>query len=616
MKRYYSHWLLALLCLFSCQPELELAPTSMILDDVPMAESIITGDGTLHLAGYGYDMAKEKPYPVAILPGQVIQDNSNIGNSGQPWEVSVKAVENRDSLRSFISQSSSFQIGIGSNPGGGDTPPTPDPGGGDNPPPPAPGGGDPPPPAPNPGGGDTPPASPNPGGGGDDGPPPMPVPNARMSAASSALEINGNSVTASLNRTKSLEDLMVFGENIINVVARIRVATDQYFVNDSPTLTPEAQQLLESDPDKFFDQYGTGLISANLLGGEVYFVYSFNTSASTIYSKRERLLEAQLALEGVFNIGGSSNNTSSELNTSYRRLVSSNVSSYVPGFVPAAAIMNEEEANAEAQRLLEYIKANPQNATSLDKQFLPYAAFAGGEGLLVEWERRLECYRRYEQWSVMEARLEEVIRDTNDENLRIEAKTASYDASMQVGLARNCGTSGDPARYQWILDAADGGAIGGGSGDNDTQTLPLYRYYSLERTNHYYSTDPESVKGIDGADSYQPEGIECRVFKEQGEGLTWLKEYWNNPYDDHRYESQLWMKGETQGYEYTRELGYIYENNTGLDESKIRQLYLYYNDEGKDHFMTTDPEGEFGSLAGGSGYRIMGTLGFVLASDE
>lgn len=593
MKRYVSVWLMGWLCLFSCQNDLEdLSSDTMMLEEVSEAGAFTDIGGTSPPAGYGYDQLKDKPYSTAIGLGDVYRNNQGI-DGALPYDVSVKAIENRDSLSSFIARNSEFNLSIGSDNPGGPPPTTPD----ETP-------------------SDTLPPVANP-----DNPSPLPAPspelnfvNAESSSSTNLLEVNGNSVSASLRKVRSLEEKMDFGETMINVVAKIKVATDQYYTNDSPTLTPEAQALLASDPRQFFGKYGTALVSANLLGGELYYVYSFDTRNSTISSRRGRLTEAEAALENIFNVGVSRSDSSAEFSTSFRELTNASVVSYVPGFSPASTVRDEDAAKAEAERLLEYLETNPQDAISIDKKLLPYAAFVQSPELLAEWETRLECYRSYEQWKLMEARLEEVVRTPGiSDQLREDAKVALYDAAMQISNAESCGPAADAARYQPLLDQWEqewNGETAGGS------TVSLYRFYSEERTNSYYTTDPETVEGIDGGSSYQLKEVMGKIFRQPAEGTTWLREAWYNQGDDHRYNTELYVSEENEHYEFVRDLGYIYRDNNGLDQGKIRKLHLFYNDEVKDHLMTTDPQAEaFGSPNGGDGYVPLGTLGYILAED-
>lgn len=589
MKHYYSYWLLALLCLFSCQPDDSELSQSIPLDNVPIANVIVDSDGQSHFAGFGYDRARGKPYNMAIQSSDVILYNGSID---QPWRVRVRAVESRDSLIAFLGRGFRLDVGFGGEPA---------PGGGEEDPPP-----------------------------GDEEPLPLPLPESVMAqladgdnedeeetprqktpGGESPSPLNIKDLSARLEIINSLEEAMSFGENKINVIAQIEVAYAQYYVNDNPTLTPEAQALAESDPTKFFGVYGTEIVSANLLGGELYVVYSLEVSETSRVSKRGNLFEAELALKNIFNIDVGNQDSVAEISTSYRKVLSTEVISTVPNYTPPAVIMDEAQANDEAARLLDYLKANPENAQSLDKAFLPYAAFVRNPEFVAEWDRRRDCYDNYYDWALLASRIKDISREGSySAELRDKAKYFLSQVERDAELARACVSVGDPARYQDILDQAAQEASEG-------QTMSVYRYYSQERTNSYYTTDPASVKNIDGSDSYELVGVEWRIFADPREGTTWLKEYWHNANDDHRYNTEPHGVGESNGYQYTRDLGYILKDNGDLGDDVVRPLYIYYNDEVADHLLTTDPEKEsFGSRQGGDGYRFMGTLGYVLPPND
>ena len=538
MKRYFSYgyWLFSVLTLFSCQPEDELlAPQSMMLEDIPMAEAVIESDGKVNYVGYGYNPQLGKSYKAAIAEDNIISAGGDFGSS-PAFTAEIEIIDSYEKLDEFVN---------------------------------------------------------------------------RSKKRSGGFSFFGFTLGGSKGR--QLTEQMIVDDQHFSVVARVTSRNYRYEVDEnlynldgSFALTPTAQALLsQGDANRFFGEYGTHYVSSITLGGEAYYVYNFDRTKLTEFTQKGSSGGVKFGFEYIFGINGESSGSKESYTFSEmsRAITSSSVFSSLAGFDPKI-ITTVDEFNEEKRRFTEKIESDPVRAATVSMSLRAYTSFVEDPDFQAEFDRRGECYRNYEQWQAMEDKLNFIYRNTTINQLRQEADQALNEVIGRISDAAFCNNAIDATgQYQRIMDWWE----------LEQRTLPLYRYYSLERTNHYYSTDPESVKGIDGADSYQPEGIECRVFKEQGEGLTWLKEYWNNPYDDHRYESQLWMKGETQGYEYTRELGYIYENNTGLDESKIRQLYLYYNDEGKDHFMTTDPEGEFGSLAGGSGYRIMGTLGFAVS---
>ena len=320
-------------------------------------------------------------------------------------------------------------------------------------------------------------------------------------------------------------------------------------------------------------------------------------------------MDAKLAVQNLLNFGGGRNDSTATISTSFRKLVSTTVISSVAGFNTAGQIMNRGEADAEADRLLAYLQGNPQKATSLNdaKTFLPYAAFLDTPGLAEAWAERQLCVDEYQRWKLAELRLGEVILNPtlgDNSPLKEEARRAEYRAEASAGLAGNCNPTEDVRQYKWMADLG--------------ATVPLYRFYSEERTNNYYTTNKESVNNIDGGSSYRYVGIACRVFTRNVGGVTWLREYWYNQGDDHRYDTDQARGVQGSNYVYNGEVGYLYANNgvNAIDDRYLEPVYLFYNDEVKDHLITTDPQREsFGSPDGGDGYTFQGTMGYAVSAD-
>ena len=425
-----------------------------------------------------------------------------------------------------------------------------------------------------------------------------------------AFEQFGGGPGVEANIKKKIVDRIVTADSVVTAVARITSRHYRYETVDIPSLTSEARVLLDQgDASAFFDKYGTTYVSSHVRGGEAYYVYNFAFSRTNRLSRSEQESRVAAYLGSLFDTKSEtsiSDESTSDLGTS---VVSASAVSTIEAYEPAP-VGTVVDLNNEITRLQDYITEHPDEAATVEMSLRTYASFLENEGLEAELDRRLACFGDYYQWQQLSDQLTYINQVTTISRLKSETAQALEEVKGQISQAVSCRTSsGSPATYQGLLDWWE----------LEQRTVPLYRYYSAERTNHYYSPDPTSVTNIDGAGSYQLQGIECRIFKQPpGGGMTWIKEWWYNAGDNHAYSTEIEGVGlETDPvYQYQRELGYIYKDNGSLDEHLIRPLRLYYNNEVKDHMMTTDPQAEaFGSPEGGNGYRFNGTLGFAVSQE-
>ena len=420
---------------------------------------------------------------------------------------------------------------------------------------------------------------------------------------------------------KKIMDRMVVEDSVVTAIARITVRHMRGDVGDRPSLTAEAQSLLDQgDASAFFDAYGTTYVSTGIWGGEAYYLYSFDFAKTNNISQSERESSIRAYLGTLYEYEQTGNTPRQEASELENIIVSRSAVSTIPGYEPGY-VETVEDFDQEKVRIQEYLLAHPQHAVPVDRSIRSYASLTGNEALQTEFDRRMECFGDYYQWQVMADNLAYANRFTTMTRLKSETELALETARQQIRNAVSCReTSGSPSVYQPLLELWK----------VEQQTVPLYRFYSAERTNSYYTTNPETVKNIDGADSYSlvkdvngdgindnEHGIMCRILAKEDPGTTWIEESWHNLNDDHRYNTRLFNRL-LSGYLYERELGYIYENNgvNDIDDQYLRPLSLFYNDEVKDHLMTVDPQQEaFGSPDGGDGYQPMGTLGFAIVQE-
>lgn len=132
---------------------------------------------------------------------------------------------------------------------------------------------------------------------------------------------------------------------------------------------------------------------------------------------------------------------------------------------------------------------------------------------------------------------------------------------------------------------------------------PLYRYFSSNQSNHYYTTEFTDLGR--GALTYQYTWIECHIYNYQADYTIPLYRYWNNNVKDHYYTVDFNELGNGKnGYTYQRIEGYAYL----VQLAGTIPLYKYYHAQGTDHFYTVD-WGELGS--GKDGFVYLGVACYV-----
>ena len=429
----------------------------------------------------------------------------------------------------------------------------------------------------------------------------------------------GGSKGSSLTKKKLVD------RGYFSVVVRITSKITRSFVRGA-TLIPEAQALIDAgEIQRFYDTYGTEFVYDHIVGGDVYYVYRVNREKLIELTERGSSGSVRAGFQYIvgLQVEGSGEKVESSFSEISEAVTDAGQVSNVIGY-PAQTIRSIEDYDREITSLQAYLRENLPNAGTIEMELKPYAdLFPDNEALRTEAERRKDCYTNYEQWEDVENRLSFVYENLDEGGTRESVAQALSEVAAGKSNAANCIATADPGgQYESLIERAD----------LESRTLPLYRFYSADRTNSYYTTDKETLKSVEGegfgyslvTDVDQDgtidnqEGIVCRVLANRGEdgGVSWIKEYWHNNGNDHRYTTALYDKGESDDYKFVRTLdGYVYENNgtNGADDQYLQPLLLYFNKETKDHLITIDPQREaFGSPDGGDGYEFVTTLGFAI----
>jgi len=173
-------------------------------------------------------------------------------------------------------------------------------------------------------------------------------------------------------------------------------------------------------------------------------------------------------------------------------------------------------------------------------------------------------------------------------------------ADDAVELADDADLAADESEL--VADKASLSVLGANLNGCTGVTSPLYRYWSLGATDHFYTTDFNELGW--GRDGYVIEGTEGQLLSDAYArcGALPLYRYWSAGAADHFYTTNFGELG------YGR-IGYIFERVQGycfpFPVSGTKPLYRFVNDVQPDHFYTTRT-----SWVGGN-YRLEGIACYV-----
>lgn len=409
------------------------------------------------------------------------------------------------------------------------------------------------------------------------------------------------------DRTKNITRHTKFESKYVNIVARVKIKTSKYRADGSPELNDQAKQLIDEGKfDQFVSNYGYSYVSSNTLGGEIYYVYTFDFTKQEEMNRSEFTRGVNLGIGSYFglNSGGSGGSTSSELIN--RTLESVNIVSTVPGFSPRP-IKNEEDLSSESDRLISYLDNNPTKAPTVDMEVSFYSNFIDKEGLRQKENDRKTCYDKLTQWNEIENRLAEIKSKTTIGKLRRLAEKDLREANDAISRARDCNGSYGPKNFETTYDWFEAESL----------TDPIYRYYNSVQRDHYLTVS-DHLNKTSGEGDWKFQRIEGRMFPSYRPTIANTKPvylYYDSNLNDHMFTDHY--RGESfdqTNYMNKGIVGYVYkdQNGSATSEGERTAMHQYYNDEIKDHFYTTN----WNELKdGANGYRYYGVFGHVMNED-
>jgi len=145
-----------------------------------------------------------------------------------------------------------------------------------------------------------------------------------------------------------------------------------------------------------------------------------------------------------------------------------------------------------------------------------------------------------------------------------------------------------------------------GPGPSASGAVDVYRWWSSEGGDHFYTTDPEGELAPASAYGYVPEGVAFALWLTPDDGRVPLYRWFSSSRVDHFYTTAA--SGElAPGADYSSEgiLGYVYPEPV----PGTVPLHRWWHTSILDHFYTIDPDGEVGPMLG---YGYEGIEAYVL----
>ncbi|MHA7059539.1 C2 domain-containing protein [Aquimarina sp. M1] len=258
---------------------------------------------------------------------------------------------------------------------------------------------------------------------------------------------------------KTIEEEINISNNTITVVARVALKKIKYFAPEGfPMLSFRAQRLLnEGKFNIFLKKFGPMYVQEHTLGGEVFYLYNYDTSSMTkeVRSSFKRNIKANI--QKLFG-----HQSDVVLSQSEKEIIKSSIEKYtvvsnVPGFAPNL-ITEEGQIVSEANRLNAYLDQNPTLNATMEMKLFPFSKTAQIEHFLSEqfkeiYNKEVKCYTDWEIWNGIKSKVQFVYNSTQQDWLKNAAYQALAILTSRISDSSDCTNSITPsgAEYGDIL---------------------------------------------------------------------------------------------------------------------------------------------------------------------
>ncbi|GAA0725790.1 hypothetical protein GCM10009430_31990 [Aquimarina litoralis] len=254
-------------------------------------------------------------------------------------------------------------------------------------------------------------------------------------------------------KQRVLENKIGFDNNHVTAVVRINVQSFKYSVTKgSPKFNRETNKLLvDGKFDRFFRKHGGSYIDSQTYGGDVYYIYKYNTTNYTKEQKSNYKRSLESSFRAMFNInGGGATNEQQQVINSNR--LSIKTFTNVKNFTPSNTITNVNAALREAQKVKQHINRRPQDAAGIGWRLKSYAglilrdteAFKPSvrNRLVQEFDKAAKCFANRVGWRSLRYEIQKQKETDPTGNLFRNYDAAINYANGKITAAQLCQTIG------------------------------------------------------------------------------------------------------------------------------------------------------------------------------
>lgn len=223
--------------------------------------------------------------------------------------------------------------------------------------------------------------------------------------------------------TRTLETYVKINEESISIIAKVKAQHQRFYTDAEPSLIPPAQRLLEQKKyDRFIDNYGPYYVDSRTTGGEVQYVYNYSYCKIDRWSRATFAQKAKGSILGIFGQSSDIDVTEEDRLHLEQAQESVHMLSSVSGYAPQM-IHSVEDMNRETKRLQNYLRDNPEKATTIEMDLKPYGEIADDEVLEQLADEKERCLQLIETYEKHYDRLHFVFQNASDPTKRAEAET-------------------------------------------------------------------------------------------------------------------------------------------------------------------------------------------------
>ncbi len=254
---------------------------------------------------------------------------------------------------------------------------------------------------------------------------------------------------------KVIEERIKVDEDHLTVIGRISIQRYRYLTDGDPFLTDQAEQFIADQRfGDFLRKFGPMYVESQVLGGDVYFVYNYDVTEFSKTKKSSFRRNIKANVQDYFGLEVDKVLTNEEKLEISNSVETYTVATNIIGFSPTL-INDTGQISAEITRIQNYLTANPELAASMEMELRSYSNVLDLVGLRQLYNKEAKCYSDWENWSVLESKIEFVYNNSLNTNLRNDAYGALSIIQENINNSLNCSNSITPSpnEFKDIIDA-------------------------------------------------------------------------------------------------------------------------------------------------------------------